>query len=259
MEDGLQFKFAKGILIAPSTSKKQLPFCRKSFRPMWLTWSLENTPFLANSIMEKGTMAPLGFGMLFGNKDKANWLHFWWFIRKTQPTIDQPEKTILMDQDKGSLSALEEVISTAGLLNCSFHRRQNITKGCSGGDGHTLLTAIWLYNLLCGCKSLVSLRATRCRYEDQMHPTDCQYLFAIPEEMKFPATRCAQGEFVYMYNKLASSGVESMIKANKQIFQRMVVDILNAVLILLKKESSRSEKSRFNAWKLHSHSLQRGS
>jgi hypothetical protein len=82
-----------------------------------------------------------------------------------------------------------------------------------------------------------------------MHPTDCHYLFAIPEEMLLPAARCAQREFVYMYRKSASSGVESMNKANKQIRQRTAVNILNAAIILLKKESSRFQKSTLNAWK----------
>ncbi len=41
-----------------------------------------------------------------------------------------------------------------------------------------------------------------------MHPTDKHYLLRIPEEMQFPAARCAQGDSVCMNGKSASSGVE---------------------------------------------------
>ncbi len=51
-----------------------------------------------------------------------------------------------------------------------------------------------------------------------------------------------------MYGKSASSGVESMNRANEAICQRTAVDILNAVLILLKKESSRCDKACNQAW-----------
>jgi hypothetical protein len=81
-----------------------------------------------------------------------------------------------------------------------------------------------------------------------MHPTDRHYLFNITNEMQFPAARCAQGDSVCMYGKTASSGVESMNRANEDIRQRMAVDIFNAALILLKKESNRYDKAHNQAW-----------
>jgi hypothetical protein len=81
-----------------------------------------------------------------------------------------------------------------------------------------------------------------------MHPTDHHYLFNISDEMQFPAARCAQGNSVCMYGKSASSGVESLNRANENIPQRTAVDILNAALILLKKESTRYEEARNQAW-----------
>ncbi len=53
-----------------------------------------------------------------------------------------------------------------------------------------------------------------------MFPTDCHYLFNIAEEMQFPAARCAQGNSVCMYGKSASSGVETMNRANEGIHQK---------------------------------------
>jgi hypothetical protein len=81
-----------------------------------------------------------------------------------------------------------------------------------------------------------------------MHPTDHHYLFNIADETQFPATGCAQGDSVCLYSKTASSGVESMNRANEDIRQRTAVDILNAALILLKKESSRYDKACNQAW-----------
>jgi hypothetical protein len=48
--------------------------------------------------------------MLFGNEDKENWTHFWKFIKKTHPIVDQSNKTILTDQDKGSLAAINDIV-----------------------------------------------------------------------------------------------------------------------------------------------------
>jgi hypothetical protein len=57
-----------------------------------------------------------------------------------------------------------------------------------------------------------------------------------------------------MYGKSGLSGVESMNRANDDIRQRTAVDILNATLILLKKESNRYEKAQDQAWN-HSQQL----
>ena len=57
-----------------------------------------------------------------------------------------------------------------------------------------------------------------------------------------------------MYGKSASSGVEAMNRANEDIRQKTAVDILNATLILLKKESTRYDKQLSLAWN-HAHVL----
>jgi hypothetical protein len=89
-------------------------------------------------------------------------------------------------------------------------------KKCGGGTGQRPLFAMWMYNLLKGCKLVASLSATRKQYKEKMYPTDCHYLFNIAEEMQFPVSRCAQGDSVCMYGKSVSSGVEAMNKANEE-------------------------------------------
>jgi hypothetical protein len=83
-------------------------------------------------------------------------------------------------------------------------------KKCGGGTGQRPLSAMCMYNLLMGCKSVASFSATRKQYEEKMYPTDCHYVFNIAEEMQFPTSRCAHSNSVCMYGKSKSSGVESM-------------------------------------------------
>jgi hypothetical protein len=71
--------------------------------------------------MANGKISALGLAMLFGNKDKDHWTHFWKFIKKTHPIVDQPEKTILINQDKGSLAGINAIIPLVEKFHCSFH------------------------------------------------------------------------------------------------------------------------------------------
>jgi hypothetical protein len=166
----------------------------------------------------------------------------------THPIINQSNFAIITNQDKGSLLAMEDTVPLAGRFLCSLHCRQNIVKKCGGRKGQKALSTLWVYNLLIGCKSVASLSATRKMFEDNMFPTYCHYLFNFVEEMQFPAARCAQGNSVCMYGKTVSSGVEAMNRANEDICHRTAVDILNATLILLKKESTRYDKAHNLAW-----------
>jgi hypothetical protein len=56
------------------------------------------------------------------------------------------------------------------------------------------------------------------------------------------------GQFYLHVWKSASSGVEATNRANKDIRQKIAVDILNATLILLKKKSTRYYKQQDLAW-----------
>jgi hypothetical protein len=127
-------------------------------------------------------------------------------------------------------------------------------KKCGGGTGQRLLSAMWMYNLLVGCKSVTSLSATRRQYKEKMHPTDHYYLFRTPDEMQFLTAWCAQGNSICMYGKTASLGVEAMNRANEDIHQKTAVGILNATLILIKKESTQYNKQQSLAWN-HAHIL----
>ncbi len=46
------------------------------------------TLYSAYATTAYGNMLALEFAMLFGNKDKENWTHFWTFIKKIHPIVD---------------------------------------------------------------------------------------------------------------------------------------------------------------------------
>ncbi len=129
LEDSPQYKFLMGIFIAPSTSKKQVPFLQEVIQADAAHMSFgKYTLYSVYATIANGIMLALGFAMLFGNKDKESWTHFWKFIKKTHPIVDQSNFTIITDQDKGSLTAMEDIVPLAGRFLCSFHCRQNIIK-----------------------------------------------------------------------------------------------------------------------------------
>jgi len=108
-----------------------------------------------------------------------------------------------------------------------------------GGKGSTPLKAMWMYNLLCGCHSVAQLEKNKAKYYPQMHPTAHHYHAKFEDNCQYPAARCAMGDNICMFSKSTSSGVESMNRANNLARQRMAVNILNALILLIKLEGSR--------------------
>jgi hypothetical protein len=73
-----------------------------------------------------------------------------------------------------------------------------------------------------------------------MKPAHVAYLELLPDDHQFPAARCnklhSNMPDIYMYEKTASSGIESMNRANDEARGKNAVDPLNAALVILKKE-----------------------
>jgi hypothetical protein len=121
-EDSPQFKFLMGIFLSPSTSKEQFPFLQEVLQADAAHVSFgEYTLYLVYGTNANGTMSTLGFALLFGNEDKQSWTQFLNFIKKTHPTIIQSKYTIITNQDKGFLLAMEEVVPLVGRFLRSFH------------------------------------------------------------------------------------------------------------------------------------------
>ncbi len=167
---------------------------------------------------------------------------------RVHPSLNSPEITILTDQDKGSIAAVALELPSAAQFHCSFHQRQNIIKTLGGGKGVTPNTPLWLYNLLCGCHSVAQLEAAKAKHYPNMHPTSLRYLMNLADECQYPAARCNMAENICMYRKSASSGVESMNRANAVARQCTAVDVLNAMILLIKLEGSLFEFYKQKAW-----------
>ena len=250
MEDGPELKFLTGILIATATSKAQAPFLQDVIQADAAHMAFGKYTFFsayAGSANQK--MVGLGCGILFGNEDKNNWKTFWEFLHKAHPIINQRSKTIITDQDKGSSSSIKEILTEVGLFHCSFHRRQNILRKFGGGKGNTPLTAMWMYNRLMQCNNVSSIQYLRSKYSEKIHPSHLHYLGGIDDEQQYPAARCAMSDDIIMYGLSASSGAESMNRANDSVRRRTATDALNAALLWVQKESDRYERSKADAWK----------
>ena len=122
-EGGTPFKFLTGILVAPSTSKAQVPFLQDVIQADGAHMSFgKYTLFTAYGTTANANMSPLAYGIFFGNEDKANWSRFWAFVKRAHPIINMEGKTIITDQDKGSIAAVKEIIPLAAQFMCSYHR-----------------------------------------------------------------------------------------------------------------------------------------
>jgi hypothetical protein len=53
-----------------------------------------------------------------------------------------------------------------------------------------------------------------------------KYLNSVPYAAQYPAARCAMGGNVVLYDHEASSGVESMNRANKPARERAAADVV---------------------------------
>ncbi len=158
----MENKFLTGILVAPSMSKHlvhhiqdviQADRAHTSFRKYML--------FLAYASTANRNMINLALGILFRNEDLRNRNHFWEFIVNVHPSINQPQATILMDQDKGSINAVRGCIPLAFNFHCSFHHKENIIKNCGCPSGKNPKSALFLYNLLRSCNNMISWREQR--------------------------------------------------------------------------------------------------
>ena len=194
LADGPQLRFLSGVLFATASSKSMVPLLQEVIQADGAHSSFgKYTLFSAYASTANGNMAPLAFGLLFGNEDTKNSSKFWRFVMKVHPTINSRSITILTDQDKGSIAAVASEVPDAAQFHCSFHRRQNIVKTLGGGKGTAPLTGLWLYNLLTGCHSMAQLEKTKAKYYPDMSPTALHYLQKVDDRHQYPAARCASG------------------------------------------------------------------
>jgi len=128
----------------------------------------------------------------------------------------------------------EEIIPLAAQFMCSYHRRANIIKKCGGGRGNKPLTCLWRFNLLIlsSWGTVQHMEMHKKKYLNDMYPINHHYLLSVPNKSQLRAVRCAMTSNAHMNRKLASSGIESMNRANLNVRKKTAVNALNAMLVL---------------------------
>ena len=89
---------------------------------------------------------------------------------------------------------------------------------------------------------------TREKYQDKVSAKVLTYVNRLEDTSQYPAARCGMSEDIVMYGRSASSGNESMTRANYCARQRIAIDLVNATMVLLKLESGRFNRKKEIAW-----------
>ena len=74
------------------------------------------------------------------------------------------------------------------------------------------------------------------------------YINKLLDTAQYPASCCAMGESICMYGRLASSENESMNRAYKHAHKCVVIDLVNATMVLLNLKNDRFTKKHEIAW-----------
>lgn len=108
---------------------------------------------------------------------------------------------------------------------------------------------LWMFQKLLHAKTLAEIVQKKAECYPHMEEEDKLYLDRIPDNEQYPAARCAMADTVIMYGRSSSQCVESMNAANRAIRERTSVCVTNAVMLLMKLESTRYEEMRVAAWR----------
>jgi hypothetical protein len=165
-----------GIIISPSTSKKQVPFLQEVLQADAAHMIFgKYTLYSVYATTANGTMLALGFATLFGNQDKQSWTHFWKFIKKTHPIINQSNFTIITNQDKGSLAAMEDIVPLVGRFLCCFHCRQTLSR-------NAVVKKVTKHSQLFGCtiSSAVASQLPHFQLPEKLQGKDAPHRPSLP-------------------------------------------------------------------------------
>ncbi len=95
---------------------------------------------------------------------------------------------------------------------------------------------------------MAELQQKKEKHYEKLHPTDLHYLTKLPNKCQYPAARCAMGDNICMFDKSASSGVESMNNTNQLRRQKTAVDVLNGVILFLKLGAEHFQRYKQVTW-----------
>ena len=81
-----------------------------------------------------------------------------------------------------------------------------------------------------------------------MSSKDLHYLNSLTDKEQYSGARCGMGEGIYMYQRSATSSVELMNAANREVRAQTAVNALNAALLLINLECKRFQPMKQQAW-----------
>jgi hypothetical protein len=187
----------------------------------------------------------VAFAILFGNEDKDGWVQFWEFAKSLHPSLNRFDTTIITNQAKGLNEAIYQVLPDAVHFHCSFHRRQNIAKIVKGGN--VKYSCLWLFNKLVKAHTKQEIKHIKHKHSRYVDKKVLKYLSTHDNKEVYSGARCELGGRIFMYQRSASSTVESMNRANKAAHARTTVDVMSSTRLLLKLSTSRYQEKKEEA------------
>ena len=243
-------KFVSGLFLSLKQARHTVPLLQSVFQADAAHMNFgKYTLYSCYGTTANGNTFPVAIAIIFGNEDKDGWTRFWKFVKNIHPSIDDPRNTIITDQQKGSIPALNDVLPGVVNFFCSFHRRQNITKYVKGGNGP--YSCMWFYNMLISCKLPQTIDRHKFDHSNDMQVQALRFLNAVNDYQQYPAARCDLHPHACMHQRTASSSVEAMNHANESVRDRSAVDPINSLILLLHLEDKRYKGHVEAAWGRH--------
>jgi hypothetical protein len=104
-------QFVSGVFLSFHQARHTVPFLQSVFQADAAHMNFGNyTLYSCYGNTANGNTFPVAIAIIFGNEDKEGWTQFWKFVLQIHPTIQDPKNTIITDQQKGSMSALADVL-----------------------------------------------------------------------------------------------------------------------------------------------------
>ncbi len=87
-------------------------------------------------------------------------------------------------------------------------------KSCGGGEK---VNSGWRYfNQLVNCNTVEAIKVQCDKHLAKIATKTLRYINNVPDTAQYPVARCAMSSNIYMYGRSASSGNESMNRANQR-------------------------------------------
>ncbi len=94
--------FLDGVMFAPSFVQKTIPHFQKTYMADACHLNFGKcTLFSCYGVTANSNMSPVGFAIIFGNKNTSNLTKFWEYVLKLHPSMNSGYITIITNQNKG--------------------------------------------------------------------------------------------------------------------------------------------------------------